>query len=65
MYWDGLVLEGIQPTRGFLLTAKYNDAIREMAEQMNQLPAPNLPDGTPSGPYRFLLATHQEKELSV
>ena len=65
MYWDGLVLEGIQPTRGILLTAKYNDAIREMAEQMNSLPTPNLPDGTPSEPYRFLLATHQEKELSV
>ena len=65
MYWDVLVLEGIQPTRGILLTAKYNDAIREMAEQMNSLPTPNLPDGTPSEPYRFLLATHQEKELSV
>lgn len=65
MYWDGLVLEGIQPTRGVLLTAKYNDAIREMAEQMNKLPTPNLPNGTPSQPYHFLLATHEEKELPV
>lgn len=63
MYWDGLVLEGIQPTRGFLLVSEYSDAIQKMANAMNTLPTPHLPDGTPSQPYHLLLATHTEKEL--
>lgn len=63
MYWDGLVLEGIQPTRGFLLAAGYTDNLRDMIQIMNQLPAPCFPDGHPSAPYNFCLATHGEKQL--
>ncbi len=65
MYWDGLVLEGVQPTHGVLLTPKYNDSIQEMVELMNKLPAPYMPGGAPSQPYHFLLATHQEKALAM
>ncbi|OUP23347.1 hypothetical protein [Gemmiger sp. An194] len=63
MYWDGLVLEGIQPTRGILLTNGYSDRLQEMVRILNTLPAPNFPDGRPSAPYNFSLATHKEKQL--
>lgn len=65
MYWDGLVLEGVQPTRGVLLTPKYSDSIQDMLESMNKLPTPHMPGGSPSQPYHFLIATHQEKALSM
>lgn len=63
MYWDGLVLEGVQPTRGYLLAAEYSDNLLQMARKMNGLPTPPFPDGSPSQPYRFVLATHGEKQL--
>ena len=63
MYWDGLVLEGIQPTRGILLTNGYSDRLQEMVRILNTLPTPNFPDGRPSAPYNFSLATHKEKQL--
>lgn len=65
MYWDGLVLEGVQPTRGVLLTPKYSDSIQKMLDSMNKLPTPHMPGGSPSQPYHFLIATHQEKALSM
>lgn len=65
MYWDGLVLSGVQPTRGYLLVSEYSTPLKEMVDLMNTLPAPCFPDGSPSKPYRFVLATHAEKELSV
>lgn len=40
VYWDGLVLEGIQPTRGILLTSGYSDRLQEMVRILNTLPAP-------------------------
>ncbi|OUN80364.1 hypothetical protein, partial [Gemmiger sp. An50] len=63
MYWDGLVLEGIQPTRGILLTNGYSDRLQEMVRILNTLPTPSFPDGRPSAPYNFSLATHKEKQL--
>ena len=63
MYWDGLVLEGIQPTRGILLANGYSDSLQEMVRILNTLPTPNFPDGRPSAPYNFSLATHKEKQL--
>ena len=63
MYWDGLVLSGIQPTRGTLLAASYTYKIQKMLQMMNELPAPNFPDGYPSGKYCFTLATLKEKGL--
>lgn len=63
MYWDGLVLSGVQPTRGTLLAASYTDKIQKMLQMMNELPAPNFPDGYPSGKYCFTLATLKEKGL--
>lgn len=63
MYWDGLVLEGIQPTRGILLANGYSDSLQEMVRILNTLPTPNFPDGRPSAPYNFSLATHKDKQL--
>ena len=63
MYWDGLVLEGVQPTRACLLASEYSDSLVQMARKMNVMPTPPFPDGTPSEPYRFVLATHAEKQL--
>lgn len=63
MYRDGLVLEGTQPTRGILLAAKHTDSLNEMVKLLNTLPTPYFPDGRPSAPYNFSLATHKEKQL--
>lgn len=63
MYWDGLVLSGVQPTRGTLLADSYTDNLKKMMQMMNELPAPNFPDGGPSGKYCFTLATLKEKGL--
>lgn len=64
MYWDGLVLSGVQPTRGVLLAAGFAEHMAAMVPLLNALPAPLLPDGTPSAPYNFSLATHAEKQLT-
>lgn len=64
MYWDGLVLSGVQPTRGVLLAAGFAEHMAAMVPLLNALPAPLFPDGTPSAPYNFSLATHAEKQLT-
>ena len=64
MYWDGLVLSGVQPTRGVLLAAGFAEHMAAMVPLLNALPAPLFPDGTPSAPYNFSLATHAEKQLA-
>ena len=63
MYWDGLVLSGVQPTRGTLLAASYTDNLVQMVAMMNELPTPCFPDGSPSAKYNFTIATHAEKHL--
>ena len=63
MYWDGLVLSGVQPTRGVLLAAGFAEHMAAMLPLMNALPAPLFPDGSPSAAYNFSLATHAEKQL--
>lgn len=63
MYWDGLVLSGVQPTRGVLLAAGFAEHMAAMVPLLNALPTPPFPDGTPSAPYNFSLATHAEKQL--
>lgn len=63
MYWDGLVLEGTQPTRGILLAASHTDNLKEMVRILNALPTRCFPDGRPSAPYNFSLSTHREKQL--
>ncbi|HJA25459.1 MAG TPA: ATP-binding protein [Candidatus Fournierella merdigallinarum] len=63
MYWDGLVLSGVQPTRGVLLAAGFAEHMASILPLLNALPTPLFPDGTPSAPYNFSLATHAEKQL--
>ena len=63
MYWDGLVLSGVQPTRGVLLAAGFAEHMTAMLPLLNALPTPLFPDGSPSAPYNFSLATHEEKQL--
>lgn len=63
MYWDGLVLSGVQPTRGVLLAASFAEHLPAMVRLVNTLPPPLLPDGRTSAPYNFALATHDEKQL--
>ena len=63
MYWDGLVLSGVQPTRGTLLADSYTDNLKKMLQMVNELPAPSFPDGSPSAKYCFTLATLKEKLL--
>ena len=65
MYWDGLVLDGIQPTEAVLIVPKYTSDLARMTELINdRLTPPALPDGSPSLPYHIKLATHEEKCLA-
>ena len=64
MYWDGLVLQGRQPTHGTLLVQNYSSDLKLMLDQMNRLPPPLTRDGRPSAPYALDIATHAEKHLS-
>ena len=63
MYWDGCLTQGVQPTKAVLVVKSYSPTLFAMAEAMNQMPAPPMPDGTPSLPYRFAIVTHEEKGL--
>lgn len=63
MYWDGLLLEGIQPDEAVLLVESYSDLIENMANTMNRLTPPNNSDGTPSSPYNFSVKKHSEVGL--
>ena len=58
MYWDGLVLQGCQPTHGTLLVQNYSSDLKLMLDQMNRLPPPLTRDGRPSAPYALDIATH-------
>jgi len=70
MYWDGVVLEGIQPKEGILLVEDFGTNLEQMANTMNQLPPPFFSD--PSGkakskkqsnPYNFKIERHRDKGL--
>lgn len=63
MYWDGMVLEGRQPTRGLLLAQRCGADMRLMLDEMNRLPPPLAKDGRPSAPYTLEISTHAEKHL--
>ncbi len=63
MYWDGMVIEGHQPTEAILIAHSFPDKLLGMLNQMNQMPAPYLPSGAPSAPYNFKIATLKEKHL--
>ena len=54
MYWDGLVLSGVQPTRGTLVAPSYSDNLQKMLQMVNELPPPNFPDG----PSEFEILLH-------
>lgn len=64
MYWDGLVLTGVQPTQATLIVRAYSKSLLLMLEKFNALPTPPLPDGTPSQPYCFEIALLEEKGLA-
>ena len=63
MYWDGLLLEGIQPDEAILLVESYSDLIEDMANRMNAITPPCMADGSKSKPYNFILTTHQSVGL--
>lgn len=51
------------PPRGVLLAAEFSEHLDAMLPLLNAQPTPPFPDGTPSAPYNFSLATHEEKQL--
>ena len=50
MYWDGLVLQGCQPTHGTLLVQNYSSDLKLMLDQMNRLPSPASGRGADGAP---------------
>ena len=63
MYWDGLIIQGEQPDEAILLVEDYNSNIEEMANKMNGLTPPDMPNGKPSKPYNFKLTKYSEVNL--
>lgn len=63
MYWDGLLLDGIQPREAILLVGDYNSTLEEMANLMNTLEPPKLSGGIKSKPYNFKIEKHSDKGL--
>ena len=67
MYWDGLVLSGIQPTKGILMVEDYKTTIKTMANEMNQSLTPPIinieGENKQSAPYLFEVVTHKERGL--
>ena len=68
MYWDGLVLQGIQPTKGILLVESYKSTIKSMAQDMSKFLSPPMikmgEEMKPSGRYNFSVETHSERGLA-
>ena len=63
MYWDGLVVSGVQPTEGVLIATACSAKLQKMVDVINKMPPPFLPDGSPSAPYNISLATLKDKRL--
>jgi len=36
MYWDGFVLDGIEPTKGILIASHHPDSVKELVSYLNQ-----------------------------
>lgn len=64
MYWDGLIIQGEQPDEAILLVEDYNSNIEEMANKMNGLTPPQMPNGTQSKAYNFKLTKYSEVNMS-
>lgn len=58
MYWDGLVLDGVQPSQAILLVHDFGSTLEEMANTMNKLPPPSG-----SKPYNFKIERLRDKGL--
>jgi len=67
MYWDGLVLEGIQPTEAILLVGRTQDVVESMVKVINDkmIPPKIMDQGKirDSNPYRFKIKTHKDVGL--
>ena len=65
MYWDGLLLAGIQPSEGVLLVEQYSSTLEEMCNlMMEHLTPPSiLNKNKPSDPYNFKIEKHIDKKL--
>ena len=65
MYWDGLVLDGVQPTEAVLIVPKYTSDLARMAELINdRLTPPALPDGAPQSALPHQAGHPREKCLA-
>lgn len=65
MYWDGLLLSGVQPSEGVLLVESFSTNLEEMANQIMQHLTPPFVRGKtkPSDPYNFKIEKHINKRL--
>jgi hypothetical protein len=58
MYWDGLVIEGVQPKEAVLMCEDFQTTLEEMANKMNKLTPPNK-----SLAYNFKIEKLKDKGL--
>jgi hypothetical protein len=64
MYWDGLLISGIQPDLGTLVVEKFDANLERMAEDINTQYTPMAPrNSLEVKPYNFKVRTHNELGL--
>lgn len=67
MYWDGLVLEGKQPTKGILFVGSYDDKLKNMADTINHRLTPPCMEINgeyiASKPYNLIIEKHSDRGL--
>ncbi len=58
MYWDGLIIQGEQPSEAILLVEEFSTSLEEMANLMNKLAPPMN-----TKPYNFKIEKLKDKGL--
>lgn len=56
-------MDETKPDEAILMVENYNTNIEEMANRMNTLTPPTLPNGNQSKPYNFKLTKYSEVNL--
>ncbi len=57
MYWDGLVFDGINPTKGFLVASSHPDSVKKLVDIVNTMRDAN------GNPYNFAVITWEQLGL--
>lgn len=57
MYWDGAIIDGLNPTNGILIASRHPNSVKTMVEHLNRMSDVN------GNKYKFLLKTWHEEGI--